>query len=127
MTTNLKINDFSKEVLENCNTWPFQEAKKIINRLKYLSEDKLVVFETGYGPSGLPHIGTFCEVFRTNLVRKAFTLLTGSPSKLICFSDDMDGLRKVPSNIPSQESMSNYIGHPLTKVPDPFQTHSSFG
>ena len=127
MTTNLKINDFSKEVLEKCNTWPFQEAKKIINRLKYLPEDKLVVFETGYGPSGLPHIGTFCEVFRTNLVRKAFTLLTGRPSKLICFSDDMDGLRKVPSNIPNQESMSNYIGHPLTKVPDPFQTHSSFG
>ena len=127
MTTNLKINDFSKLALEKCNTWPFQEAKKIINRLKYLPEDKLVVFETGYGPSGLPHIGTFCEVFRTNLVRKAFTLLTGRPSKLICFSDDMDGLRKVPSNIPNQESMSNYIGHPLTKVPDPFQTHSSFG
>ena len=127
MTTNLKINDFGKEILEECNTWPFQEAKKIINRLKYLTEDKLVVFETGYGPSGLPHIGTFCEVFRTNLVRKAFTLLTGRPSKLICFSDDMDGLRKVPSNIPNQESMSNYIGHPLTKVPDPFQTHSSFG
>ena len=127
MTTNLKINDFSKEVLEKCNTWPFQEAKKIINRLKYLPENKLVVFETGYGPSGLPHIGTFCEVFRTNLVRKAFTLLTGRSSKLICFSDDMDGLRKVPSNIPNQESMSNYIGHPLTKVPDPFQTHSSFG
>jgi lysyl-tRNA synthetase class 1 len=127
MTTNLKINDFSKEVLEKCNTWPFQEAKKIINRLKYLPEDKLVVFETGYGPSGLPHIGTFCEVFRTNLVRKAFTLLTGRPSKLICFSDDMDGLRKVPSNIPNQQNMSNFIGHPLTKVPDPFQTHSSFG
>ena len=88
MTANLKINDFSKEALEKCNTWPFQEAKKIINRLKYLPEDKLVVFETGYGPSGLPHIGTFCEVFRTNLVRKAFTLLTGRPSKLICFSDD---------------------------------------
>ena len=127
MTANLKINDFSKEALEKCNTWPFQEAKKIINRLKYLPKDKLVVFETGYGPSGLPHIGTFCEVFRTNLVRKAFTLLTGRPSKLICFSDDMDGLRKVPSNIPNQESMSNYVGHPLTKVPDPFQTHSSFG
>ena len=127
MTANLKINDFSKEALEKCNTWPFQEAKKIINRLKYLPDDKLVIFETGYGPSGLPHIGTFCEVFRTNLVRKAFTLLTGRPSKLICFSDDMDGLRKVPTNIPNQESMSNYIGHPLTKVPDPFQTHSSFG
>ena len=127
MTLSKETNTFDKRILENSNSWPFQEAKKIIQRIDKLPNDKTIIFETGYGPSGLPHIGTFCEVFRTNLVRKAFTLLTNKASMLICFSDDMDGLRKVPTNVPNQENMENYIGIPLTKVPDPFGKHSSFG
>jgi lysyl-tRNA synthetase class 1 len=127
MTKSSKINIFNQNNLDNCNAWPFQEARRLIERIKKLPEDKTIIFETGYGPSGLPHIGTFCEVFRTNLVRKAFTLITNRPSKLICFSDDMDGLRKVPTNVPNQETMSKFIGQPLTQVPDPFDTHNSFG
>src|SRR6201999_1061185 len=82
---------------------------------------------TGYGPSGLPHIGTFGEVARTSWVRKAFTELTGLPSKLLAFSDDMDGLRKVPDNVPNKEMLKEFLGRPLTKVPDPFGPHESFG
>ena len=85
------------------------------------------LFETGYGPSGLPHIGTFGEVARTSWVRRAFTELTGLPSKLIAFSDDMDGLRKVPDNVPNKEMLAQYLGKPLTRIPDPFGTHDSFG
>ena len=108
--------------------WPFEEARKLVKRFeKNKPESGYAIFETGYGPSGLPHIGTFCEVFRTNLVRKAFSLLSNKPSKLICFSDDMDGLRKVPTNVPNQGNMKNFIGIPLTKVPDPFGQHNSFG
>ena len=103
MTSAININTFDKKILENSNSWPFQEAQKIIQRIGKLSTEKTIIFETGYGPSGLPHIGTFCEVYRTNLVRKAFSLLSNKPSKLICFSDDMDGLRKVPTNdLPSE-------------------------
>ena len=127
MISSLNDNPFDMDILKNSNSWPIQEAKKIIQRMNRLPKDKTIVFETGYGPSGLPHIGTFCEVFRTNLVKKAFTLLTNQPSKLICFSDDMDGLRKVPTNVPNQENIKKYIGQPLTKVPDPFETHNSFG
>ncbi len=90
---------------------------------------KEAIFETGYGPSGLPHIGTFGEVVRTSMVRHAFRLLTKDeiPTKIICFSDDMDGLRKVPTNVPNQERMAEYLGKPLTKVPDPFSDeHPSF-
>jgi len=83
--------------------------------------------ETGYGPSGLPHIGTFGEVVRTTMVRHAFQRLSDIPTKLFAFSDDMDGLRKVPTNVPNQEMLAKYIGIPLTKVPDPFGTHESFG
>ena len=84
-----------------------------------------MIFETGYGPSGLPHIGTFGEVARTTMVRTAFRLLTEDkvPTRLICFSDDMDGLRKVPDNVPNQEMMAAYLGQPLTAVPDPFSTN----
>ncbi len=85
------------------------------------------LFETGYGPSGLPHIGTFMEVARTSWVRHAFDQLTGKPSRLLAFSDDMDGLRKVPGNVPQQEMLAKYLGMPLTRVPDPFGTHDSFG
>ena len=85
------------------------------------------LFETGYGPSGLPHIGTFMEVARTSWIRLAFTKLTGMPSKLLAFSDDMDALRKVPGNVPNQDLLRGFIGKPLTQVPDPFGTHDSFG
>jgi len=105
----------------NARAWPFEEAKKIIKRLEKSPKDE-VIFQTGYGPSGLPHIGTFGEVARTSMVRTAFRLLTGDkiPSKIICFSDDMDGFRKVPANVPNQEHLAQYLGMPLTKVPDPF-------
>src|SRR5215475_2673246 len=106
-----------REIAENSNAWPFQEARKIVARLKKHPKDE-VVFETGYGPSGLPHIGTFGEVARTTMVRHAFRVLT----------DDMDGLRKVPENVPNREMMARHLGKPLSRVPDPFSTeHPSFG
>src|SRR4051794_26617330 len=113
---------------EQSNAWPFEEARKIAARLKRKPKDE-VIFETGYGPSGLPHIGTFGEVARTTMVRHAFRVLTGDKVKtrLIAFSDDMDGLRKVPDNIPNKEIIEPHLGKPLTKVPDPFGTHPSFG
>jgi lysyl-tRNA synthetase class 1 len=88
-----------------------------------------VLFETGYGPSGLPHIGTFGEVARTSMVRHAFRVLTGDtiPTRLVAFSDDMDGLRKVPDNVPNRELLAQHLNKPLTEVPDPFGTHDSFG
>ncbi|MEM8813010.1 MAG: lysine--tRNA ligase [Pseudomonadota bacterium] len=103
--------------------WPFEEARKIVDRLQRgRAADTTVVFETGYGPSGLPHIGTFGEVARTSMVRHAFTLITGgkTATELICFSDDMDGFRKVPSNVPNQDMLAQYLDKPLTEVPDPF-------
>jgi lysyl-tRNA synthetase class 1 len=116
-----------REFAEQSNAWPFEEAKKIVARLKKRPKDE-VIFETGYGPSGLPHIGTFGEVARTTMVRHAFRVLTGDTIKtrLIAFSDDMDGLRKVPDNIPNKDLVAAYLGKPLTQVPDPFGTHSSF-
>jgi lysyl-tRNA synthetase class 1 len=113
---------------EQSNAWPFEEARKIVARLKKKPKDE-VIFETGYGPSGLPHIGTFGEVARTTMVRHAFRVLTGDKIKtrLIAFSDDMDGLRKVPDNVPNKELLEKHLGKPLTKVPDPFGTHPSFG
>jgi lysyl-tRNA synthetase class 1 len=117
-----------RELAEQSNAWPFEEARKIIARLRKKPKDE-VVFETGYGPSGLPHIGTFGEVARTSMVRHAFRLLTGDKIKtrLIAFSDDMDGLRKVPDNIPNRDLVAAHLGKPLTRVPDPFGTHASFG
>ena len=106
--------------------WPFAEAAKLAERLAALGKSE-GLFETGYGPSGLPHIGTFGEVARTSWVRLAFTELTGKPSRLIAFSDDMDGLRRVPENVPNREMLAQYLGQPLTRVPDPFGTHESFG
>jgi lysyl-tRNA synthetase, class I len=106
--------------------WPFEEARKVANRLAATGKDH-ALFETGYGPSGLPHIGTFGEVARTTWVRNAFTHLTRLPSRLLAFSDDMDGLRKVPDNIPNKDMLAPYLGKPLTKIPDPFGTHESFG
>src|SRR5215467_6488487 len=118
-----------REIAENSNAWPFQEARKIVARLKKHPKDE-VVFETGYGPSGLPHIGTFGEVARTTMVRHAFRVLTDDKVKtrLLAFSDDMDGLRKVPDNVPNREMMAAHLGKPLTRVPDPFSNeHPSFG
>ncbi|MCD6034964.1 MAG: lysK [Rickettsiales bacterium] len=108
--------------------WPFVEAKKILERIEGKTPKKgYVLFETGYGPSGLPHIGTFGEVARTQMVRKAFEAMSDIPTKLICISDDMDGLRKVPENLPNTEMLAKYIAKPLTSVPDPFGTHESYG
>lgn len=106
--------------------WPFEEAARVAKRLARLGKGE-ALFETGYGPSGLPHIGTFGEVARTTWVRRAFTELTGLPSRLIAFSDDMDGLRRVPDNVPSRELLQPHLGKPLTRIPDPFGTHGSFG
>lgn len=106
--------------------WPFEEAQKIALRAAELGKHE-VLFETGYGPSGLPHIGTFGEVARTSWVRHAYSALTGKPSRLLAFSDDMDGLRKVPDNVPNRDMLKQYLGKPLTKIPDPFGTHESFG
>jgi lysyl-tRNA synthetase class 1 len=106
--------------------WPFEEAQKIALRAEEMSKREML-FETGYGPSGLPHIGTFGEVARTSWVRNAYTALTGKPSRLLAFSDDMDGLRKVPDNVPNREMLRCHLGKPLTRIPDPFGTHESFG
>jgi lysyl-tRNA synthetase class 1 len=106
--------------------WPFEEARRVRDRLA-ASGKPGALFETGYGPSGLPHIGTFGEVARTSWVRHAFSVLTGLPSRLLAFSDDMDALRKVPDNVPSPDMLRAYLGQRLTSVPDPFGTHASFG
>jgi lysyl-tRNA synthetase, class I len=107
--------------------WPYEEARKLLKRWpEGKPAGDPVIFETGYGPSGLPHIGTFNEVLRTTFVRHAFEELTGAPTRLIAFSDDMDGLRKVPDNVPNQGMLSENLGKPLTKIPDPFGTHESF-
>src|SRR6188768_2774745 len=110
-----------RTLAEQSGAWPFEEARKIVARLKKAPKDE-VIFETGYGPSGLPHIGTFGEVARTTMVRHAFRVLTGDTIKtrLIAFSDDMDGLRKVPDNVPNKEMLAAHLGKPLTQVPDPF-------
>jgi lysyl-tRNA synthetase, class I len=112
--------------LSAVKAWPFEEARKVAARLAKSGKGS-ALFETGYGPSGLPHIGTFGEVARTSWVRRAFTLLTGLPSRLIAFSDDMDGLRKVPDNVPNKEMLAQHLGRSVTAIPDPFGTHESFG
>ena len=122
---------FSPDLLEAARisqAWPFEEARRLIARVEKSGQTS-VLFETGYGPSGLPHIGTFGEVARTSMVRRAFETLTEGKiqTRLLAFSDDMDGLRKVPDNIPNKELIAAHIGKPLTQVPDPFGTHESFG
>jgi len=108
--------------------WPFQEAMKLVKRFPDGKPGGVpVLFETGYGPSGLPHIGTFQEVLRTTLVRRAYEIVSGgAPTRLVAFSDDMDGLRKVPDNIPNPEMMTANLGKPLSRIPDPFGCHESF-
>jgi lysyl-tRNA synthetase class 1 len=116
-----------REAAEASKAWPFEEARKLIARLERSPRSE-VIFETGYGPSGLPHLGTFGEVARTSMVRHAFRVLTGDSVKtrLIAFSDDMDGLRKVPDNIPNRELIAAHLGKPLTQIPDPFGEYDSF-
>jgi lysyl-tRNA synthetase class 1 len=106
--------------------WPYEEARKVLKRCPQGKASGPVIFETGYGPSGLPHIGTFNEVLRTTMVRHAFETLSGMTTKLIAFSDDMDGLRKVPDNVPNQEMLKTHLGKPLTRIPDPFGKFESF-
>jgi lysyl-tRNA synthetase class 1 len=108
--------------------WPFEEARKLLKRYPQGKPGgEAVLFETGYGPSGLPHIGTFQEVLRTTLVRRAYEVLSdGGPTRLVAFSDDMDGLRKVPDNVPNGDMLRGHLGKPLTRIPDPFETHESF-
>lgn len=108
--------------------WPFEEARRVLKRYEKKAPEKgYVLFETGYGPSGLPHIGTFGEVARTTMIRRAFELISDIPTRLICFSDDMDGMRKVPENVPNQALLQENLQRPLTSVPDPFEEFESFG
>ncbi len=122
-----------KEIADQSNSWPFVEARNLRNQLNKFNSfagsanNKPVLFETGYGPSGLPHIGTFAEVARTAMVQNAFHVLTGKKTKLICFSDDMDGFRKVPDNVPNKQMLEQHLEKPLTAVPDPFDKYDSFG
>ena len=112
---------------QTSKAWPFEEARKLVKRYAKAPPEKgYVLFETGYGPSGLPHIGTFGEVARTTMVRRAFEVLSDIPTRLICFSDDMDGMRKVPDNVPQQDMLAEHLQRPLSVVPDPFGTHDSF-
>lgn len=128
--------DITREIAAKNRTWAFEEAKAVVKRLRALNRGQIVtpekgyvLFETGYGPSGLPHIGTFGEVCRTTMVMRAFQALHPDiPTKLIAFSDDMDGLRKVPTNVPNRDMLADHLGQPLTKVPNPFGTeYPSFG
>ena len=116
-----------RDAADNAGAWPFVEARKLIARVARSGRDE-VLFETGYGPSGLPHIGTFGEVARTTMVRHAFHVLTEGRirTRLLAFSDDMDGLRKVPDNVPNKHMLAQHIGKPLTQIPDPFEQYPSF-
>ena len=117
-----------KNNLDKTNSWPFVEAKKLLRERKNLIEKKgKIVLQTGYGPSGLPHIGTFGEVARTSMMVNALNHLTDLPKEIITFSDDMDGLRKVPDNVPNQELLNKNLHKSLTNVPDPFKKFNSFG
>lgn len=112
----------------HAKAWPFEEARRILNRIhNKIPQKGYVLLETGYGPSGLPHIGTFGEVARTCMVRHAFQVLSDIPTRLYTFSDDMDGLRKVPDNVPNQAMLKTHLGKPLTQIPDPFEKYESFG
>src|SRR5271168_4629683 len=108
--------------------WPYEEARRLAERVSGYAPDRAVVFQSGFGPSGLPHLGTMGEVLRPSYVRHAFEVLGYShPSKLIVFIDDMDGLRKAPESIPNREATQAYLGHPVSRIPDPFgDCHDSF-
>ncbi|MCZ4282215.1 lysine--tRNA ligase [Kiloniella laminariae] len=117
-----------QELAMQAKAWPFEEARRVLARVGGKTPKKgYVLFQTGYGPSGLPHIGTFGEVARTTMVRKAFEQISDIPTRLFCFSDDLDGFRKVPDNLPQKEMLAQNIGLPLTAVPDPFGEYESLG
>ena len=117
-----------RQLAEDSRAWPFREALKLLKRFDAAPPEKgYVLFETGFGASGLPHVGTFGEVARTTMVRNAFETISGLPTRLICFADDMDGLRKVPENVPNPEMMRQHLGRPVSRIPDPFASHESFG
>ena len=117
-----------KANIEKTNAWPFVEAKKILRERKiYIEKKGKIILQTGYGPSGLPHIGTFGEVARTSMVINALNKLTDLPKEIVTFSDDMDGLRKIPENIPNKDILEKNLHKPLTNVPDPFKKFDSFG
>lgn len=126
----LAITPDQLSAVTDARAWPFEEARRLLKRLEGIKGgmEKTVLFETGYGPSGLPHIGTFGEVARTTMVRRAFEALTEGKirTRLICFSDDMDGLRKVPGNVPNRDLLAKHLDEPLTRVPDPFGKYESF-
>ena len=117
-----------RDAAMSSKAWPFEEARRVLKRYEKKDPEKgYVLFETGYGPSGLPHIGTFGEVARTTMIRRAFEMISDIPTRLFCFSDDMDGMRKVPDNVPQQEMLHKNLQLPLTAVPDPFGEYPSFG
>jgi lysyl-tRNA synthetase, class I len=117
-----------RDLAMNSKAWPFEEARRLLKRYEKAPPEKgYVLFETGYGPSGLPHIGTFGEVMRTTMIRHAFETISDIPTRLICFSDDLDGMRKVPDNVPHPEMLRENLQRPLTSVPDPFGEYPSFG
>ena len=117
-----------KENLDKTNAWPIVEAKKMLRERKsFIKKKGKITLQTGYGPSGLPHIGTFAEVARTSMIVNALKQLTELPTEIITFSDDMDGLRKVPENVPNQKLLNENLHKPLTQVPDPFKKYKSFG
>ncbi len=116
-----------REAAMRSRAWPFEEARALLRRVESGPPKDSVLFETGYGPSGLPHIGTFGEVLRTTMVRRAFEAISDIPTRLIVFSDDLDGMRKVPENVPNTEMLRLHLQEPLTSVPDPFGQHESFG
>ncbi len=116
-----------REAAAQSKAWPFQEAQRLLKRHPQGKPGgSPMLFETGYGPSGLPHIGTFQEVLRTTFVRRAYEALTGEETRLVAFSDDMDGLRKVPDNVPNQAMLTEHLGKPLSRIPDPFEKYESF-
>ena len=117
-----------KANIDKTNAWPFVEAKKILReRKKFIDQKGKIVLQTGYGPSGLPHIGTFGEVARTAMLVNALNHITDLPKEIITFSDDMDGLRKIPDNVPNKDQLVQSLHKPLTNVPDPFGKFKSFG
>ena len=130
--TSKSVDQALREAANTSKAWPFIEAQKLIKRIDRQIKQggeapKEIIFETGYGPSGLPHIGTFGEVSRTSMVRHAFETLSDIPTRLLCFSDDMDGLRKVPGNVENKAPLEANLGKALTNIPDPYGTHDSFG
>ena len=115
-------------LIQSTSSWPFVEVRKLLkDRQELIKSSKKIIFQTGYGPSGLPHIGTFGEVARTTMMINALKNIQNIEHELITFSDDMDGLRKIPDNVPNKELLEKNLGRPLTDIPDPFNKYKSFG